>query len=75
MADAANKNEKNIAGKYYVDQGCISCGQCRDIASEYFAENPNGGFYVCKQPMAPEGIALCEDAIKACPVESIGDNG
>ncbi len=31
----ANKNAKaikNVAGQYYVDTSCISCGQCVDIA-------------------------------------------
>jgi len=75
MADVTNKAKNNVAGKYYVDQGCISCGQCRDIASDYFMEDPNGGFYVGKQPTTPAGTKACEEAVKACPVESIGDNG
>lgn len=76
MADAQMKAKKNIAGKFYVDTNCISCGQCYDIAPKHFAEDQeNGGFYVSAQPSSPSEIAVCEDAIKACPVESIGDNG
>ena len=76
MADIANKAKKSVAGKYYVDQNCISCGQCRDIAADYFAEDPESGvFYVNKQPVTPEGVTVCEDALKTCPVEAIGNNG
>jgi len=76
MADVNMKAKKNVAGKYYVDQSCISCGQCRDIAAGYFEEDQeSGGFYVSKQPETPEGVAACEDSVKACPVEAIGNNG
>jgi ferredoxin len=62
MSDAANKAKNNVSGKYYVDQNCISCGQCKDIAKDFFAEDPNGGYYVCKQPVKPEEITICQDA-------------
>jgi len=76
MASIDNKAKKNVAGKYYVDQGCISCGQCMDIAKDFFAEDSeNSGFYVCKQPVTDSEIAICAEAMKACPVESIGDDG
>lgn len=76
MADAKMKAKKNVAGKCYVDTNCISCGQCHDIAPDYFAEDQeSGGFYVCKQPTTPDGMKIFEDAFKACPVEAIGDNG
>ena len=73
----ANKNAKaanSIAGKYYVDTNCISCGQCIDIAGDFFAENPNGGMYVKVQP-GTEGTASCEQALSSCPVEAIGNDG
>lgn len=76
MADKSSKVAKNVPGKYYVDTNCIACAQCRDIASDFFAEDSdNGVFYVAKQPNSPEGTALCEQALSVCPVEAIGNDG
>ncbi len=35
----------------------------------------NGYSFVYKQPETPEEIELCEEALLACPVEAIGDDG
>lgn len=75
MADKSAKAAKNIAGKYYVDINCISCGQCIDIAGNFFVENPDGGAYVKTQPSSSDDIALCEQALSNCPVEAIGNDG
>jgi len=76
MADKNSKAAKNVAGKYYVDTNCISCGQCHDIAADFFVEDGDTGlYYVVKQPTTPEMDALCEQAKAACPVEAIGDDG
>lgn len=75
MSNKKAKAVKNVAGKYYVDTNCISCGQCVDIASEFFAENSEGGMYVKSQPGSKEDIALCEQALSSCPVEAIGNDG
>lgn len=74
MADKSIKMAKNVAGKYYVDTTCVGCGQCVDIAGDYFAEE-NGEMYVKAQPTTDEGKALCEQALSSCPVESIGNDG
>ena len=74
----ANKNAKaikNVAGKYYVDTNCISCGQCVDIAGNFFAESPDGGMYVKADPSSKEDIASCEQALSNCPVDAIGNDG
>ena len=73
MADKNSKHEKNVAGKFYVDTGCISCGQCVDIASDYFAED--NGMYVKIQPTDVAGENLCQEAVEVCPVEAIGSDG
>ncbi|CAL7961145.1 ferredoxin [Gammaproteobacteria bacterium] len=74
MANKSAKAANSVAGKYYVDTNCISCGQCVDIASNFFAENPSGGMYVKAQP-GSEDIALCEQALSSCPVDAIGNDG
>jgi ferredoxin len=75
MADKSAKAVKNVSGKYYVDTNCISCGQCIDVAGDFFAESPDGGVYVKAQPSSEQDIALCEQALSNCPVEAIGNDG
>lgn len=75
MADKNSKVAQNVDGKYYVDTTCISCGQCVDIASDFFVESPDGGMYVKIQPETDNGVALCEQSLSNCPVESIGNDG
>ena len=76
MADKANKQKLSISGKYFVDTECIDCDVCRQTAPDYFKCNEDEGYsYVYKQPTDDEGIAQCEEALEACPVEAIGNNG
>lgn len=75
MADKNAKAAKNVDGKYYVDTHCISCGQCIDIAGNFFAEDEAGGVYVKAQPGSDEDMALCDQAVANCPVEAIGNDG
>ena len=75
MADKNSKAANSVAGKYYVDTNCISCGQCVDIAGDFFAESSDGGMYVKAQPSSQEDIASCENALSNCPVDAIGNDG
>ena len=66
----------NAPGKFYVDNQCIDCDVCRDISPANITRNDENGYsYVLKQPLTPEEVALCEEAVMACPVEAIGDDG
>jgi len=59
-----------------VDDQCIDCDVCRDTSPSNFTRyDENGYSYVYKQPETPEEEALCEEALMACPVEAIGDDG
>lgn len=76
MAERQDKLPDNISGKYYVVKDCIDCDVCRDTASANFARNDDNGYsYVIKQPESPEEFALCDEAMNACPVEAIGEDG
>ena len=75
MANKDAKANLSVAGKYYVDTNCISCGQCVDISNNFFTENQDGGIYVKEQPQSEGDLALCEQALTNCPVEAIGNNG
>lgn len=39
IANNQSKIENNIPGKFYVDEICIGCCQCRDIISDIFKED------------------------------------
>ena len=72
----ANKNEKveDIdPGAYYVDQTCVGHGVCTRIAPNNFDMDDFG--YVMKQPETDKQKAACEEAIKSCPSQSIGNDG
>jgi ferredoxin len=76
MADNSDKLPENVPGKYYVDSTCIDCDACRASAPDNFERNEDNGYtVVCKQPEGDEEVQLCQDALEACPVECIGDDG
>ena len=76
MANKDDKQADNIDGKYFVDTECIDCDVCRQTAPDYFKANEDDGYsYVFKQPETDEGMAECEEALEACPVEAIGNDG
>ena len=76
MAEIEDKLPENVRGKYYVDDQCIDCDVCRDTSPSIFTrEDENGYSYVYKQPETEEERDLCEEALMACPVEAIGDDG
>ena len=76
MADTSAKWKQNIDGKYYVDDQCIACDACCVEAPGFFLMNDDDGHaYVSKQPTNDNDLEECENAIAACPVEAIGNNG
>ena len=76
MADPTDKVPGQAPGRYYVDATCIDCDVCRETAPENFTANEDEGFsFVCKQPETDEEEAQCREALDACPVEAIGDDG
>ena len=76
MANLQDKTPENVPGRYYVDNTCIDCGLCPDLAPLIFKRQEDGGYtYVYRQPVPPEEIALAEEARDSCPTESIGNDG
>lgn len=76
MADFTERLPDNAEGKFYVDDQCIDCDVCRDLAQKNFTRNDENGYsYVFKQPETPEEFELCIEARDMCPVEAIGDDG
>lgn len=76
MADKEAKWEQNLSGKYYVDDQCIACDACCVEAPAYFDMNDEDGHaFVKKQPESDEAEEECQNALMACPVGAIGDDG
>lgn len=76
MADKNAKFKQNAEGAYYVDDSCIACDACCVEAPNFFAMNDDDGHaYVTKQPQTPDEVEEAENALAACPVEAIGNNG
>ena len=76
MADKDDKWENNVGGKFYVDQQCIDCDLCRERAPEMFFRNDEEAHsYVGRQPVTPEEVEICEEALDSCPVDAIGNDG
>jgi ferredoxin len=76
MAEIEDKLPDNTPGKFYVTSECIDCDVCRCDAPENFTRNDDNGYsFVYKQPATTEEIASCMEALNACPVEAIGNDG
>ena len=75
MADKNEKNEFNVAGKFYVDSQCIGCALCTSTAEGFFEISDAGCAFVAKQPSSADETSLCEEAKDSCPVQAIGDDG
>ena len=76
MADLSEKYQDNVDGRYFVDEQCIDCDLCREVAPVCFTRNDDAGHsFVFKQPENDEEEELCKEAMDSCPVEAIGDFG
>jgi len=71
MADLRKKVPQCVDGEFFVDQTCIDCDTCRQLAPEVFAETGQFSF-VHDQPQTAEQNRAAIRALLACPVGSIG---
>jgi len=76
MADPESKYTDNADGKYYVDEECIDCDLCREVAPTIYQRNNEEGYsFVVKQPEGQEEEAIAKEVLEGCPVEVIGNEG
>jgi ferredoxin len=74
FALSAEKVRENVPGAFGVTENCIDCDLCRQTAPKFFKRQfvGNAGYsFVWNQPKTSPERALCEDAMRACPVEAI----
>jgi glyoxylase-like metal-dependent hydrolase (beta-lactamase superfamily II)/ferredoxin len=62
---------ENVAGDFYVDDSCIDCDACRQIAPAVFRDHGEQSS-VFHQPETAEEVRLALMSIVACPTSSIG---
>jgi glyoxylase-like metal-dependent hydrolase (beta-lactamase superfamily II)/ferredoxin len=71
MADLKKQVIENVAGEFFVDNTCIDCDTCRQLAPDVFEDSGQTSF-VKTQPRTTEEIRKATRALLACPTGSIG---
>ena len=71
MAQINKRLAENVAGEFFVDESCIDCDACRQIAPASFRDH-GGQSSVYKQPQNPGEQHRAFMALVACPTASIG---
>ena len=71
MANPNKRVPENVPGDFFVDETCIDCDACRQIAPSVFAEAADTSF-VRNQPTTADGRRQALRALLACPTGSIG---
>ena len=66
---------ENSPGAWYIDDQCICCGLCENIAPGLFQMSGDAGNYlVFRQPTTPQELEDATDARERCPAEAIGSD-
>src|SRR5438067_2082498 len=71
MASTSRAYSENVPGNFFVDDTCIDCDLCRQIAPSVFEEKADHSV-VYRQPEGDVEIHRAAMALVACPTGSIG---
>src|SRR5919202_2889731 len=71
MAKLAQRLPENVPGDFYVDDSCIDCDACRQIAPEVFRDHGEQSS-VFHQPVGDVEVLDALKSLVACPTSSIG---
>jgi ferredoxin len=71
MAQPERRLPENADGDFFVDDTCIDCDACRQIAPETFHDH-GGQSSVSRQPETSAEVHRALMALVACPTASIG---
>lgn len=72
MALATRRLPENVPGTFFVDESCIDCAKCRELAPETFTDSDRGASFVFAQPQDEAARHRALMALVACPTASIG---
>lgn len=71
MANPSRRLPENVPGDFYVDDSCIDCDACRQIAPASFRDHGDQSS-VFRQPVDDREVLAALKALVACPTSSIG---
>src|SRR5437867_5949649 len=71
MGNIKRAYPENVSGTFFVDDTCIDCDLCRQIAPALFTEDDDHSI-VYRQPETPIEAHRAAMALVACPTGSIG---
>ncbi|HKG15146.1 MAG TPA: MBL fold metallo-hydrolase [Pyrinomonadaceae bacterium] len=71
MANPSRRLAENVPGDFYVDDSCIDCDACRQIAPTVFRDHGEQSS-VFRQPAGDAEVLGALKALVACPTASIG---
>jgi glyoxylase-like metal-dependent hydrolase (beta-lactamase superfamily II)/ferredoxin len=73
MANRKHAAPENVAGSFFVDDTCIDCDTCRQVAPLTFVD-AGGHSVVQLQPEDPTALRAAARAVLCCPTNSIGSD-
>lgn len=71
MAHRTRAAAENVPGSFFVDDTCIDCDTCRQVAPLTFVD-AGGHSAVQVQPVDPAALRAAARAVLCCPTNSIG---
>ncbi len=72
MARLDLRHPDNAIGEWYVDERCIDCGSCRELAPDLFGLTREQSIVTRQPSTAPTDVTDVWLAAQACPTQSIG---
>jgi len=73
VARLSSRASENAAGDLFVDDSCIDCETCRNLAPRIFARSDRLGLSIVRrQPASREDELRAAMALVSCPTSSIG---
>jgi glyoxylase-like metal-dependent hydrolase (beta-lactamase superfamily II)/ferredoxin len=63
---------ENVPGDLFVDETCIECDTCRELAPDIFGSLESGQSFVQRQPADDRAWRRALHAVVSCPTASIG---
>jgi glyoxylase-like metal-dependent hydrolase (beta-lactamase superfamily II)/ferredoxin len=63
---------ENVPGELFVDETCIECDTCRELAPDIFGSLDSGQSFVQRQPADDPSWRRALHAVVSCPTASIG---
>lgn len=73
MAKIEDRLPENAPGDFFVDESCIDCETCMQIAPEVFGRSARALSFVKRQPATEEQQIRAAMALVTCPTSSIGN--